>query len=202
MAEMLTYRFRTITQSFQLSIPSDALTSSVIESVSDHLQADASSIRLFNRDTLIPVDCIFSSRIGVNRPVLVSLPSDVDEDGVLDDGEEEESEDYLPEAIERYIANIRNISGDEWSREDCLRALQVVHFSPDRAAELLLSGEVPDHPALAFAKLNGTEPDPEVIHNENLKRLWAETRIDIPLLVQYYEACGRDYQRTYDCLKS
>jgi hypothetical protein len=38
----------------------------------------------------------------------------------------------------------------------------------DREAELLLSGDIPDHPALAFAKLNGIKPDPEVIHNKNL----------------------------------
>jgi hypothetical protein len=118
MSEMFISEFRTITESFRLSILSDALTSSVIESLSDRFQVEASSIRLFLGDTLLPVDCVFSSRARVNRPVLVSLPSDVDQEGILDDCEEE-SEDYLPETIERYIPDLRNIFGEQWSREDC-----------------------------------------------------------------------------------
>jgi hypothetical protein len=83
-----------------------------------------------------------------------------------------------------------------------LRALEVVYFNPNRAAELLLSGDLPNHPAFAFAKLNGPEPDPEVIPTDNLKQLWADTKIDIPMLVQSSEACGRDSFQPSNCLQS
>jgi hypothetical protein len=201
MTETAEYQFKTISDSFRLPIASTALTSSVIESLSDRFHVDPASIRLFVGAFLIPGNCVFSSRAKVDRPILVSLPSDPEQEAVLDDSEEE-SEDYIPEAVEEYIAELANIFGGEWTRDDCLRALRVVHFSPDSAAELLLSGEIPNHPSLATAKLNGMDPDPEVVHNMELIQLWADTKIDIPLLVQYYEACGRDYQKTYTCLNS
>jgi hypothetical protein len=73
-----------------------------------------------------------------------------------------------------------------------VRALRVVHVRPNRAAELLRSGSVPGSHTLAFAKLNGTELTREQIDNENLTQLWADTGIDIPLLVHPDEKLRTD----------
>jgi hypothetical protein len=193
------YSFAVDEDLYHIAVASDVLTSSVIETIANIIEISPDHITLSAGGATIPPDSVFSASAQVNDPVSVNISGGTDpSDGGLFDEDE-----FSPADIDERITKLMSLSeGSVWTREQCEHALRVAYFNLDRAAELLFLGEIPETPALALSKLNGETPDAEAIHKQNIMKLWAETKIDVPLLVQYYEACGKDYEQTLQCIKS
>jgi hypothetical protein len=106
-----------------------------------------------------------------------------------------------PNLEERITDVLQRCAGCEVTRDDCIKALEVTFFNCERAAFFVRSGEIPESSSDAFLRLRGEELDQKALEGRDIERLFDQTHVDIPLLVQYYDACDRNYEKTLRCIR-
>ena len=189
---------------------------SVTKSVCERLSLDPSNCALiFNNVTLDP-SAVFLNVVNPGPPVIVQQQnedSEEEDEGSSDlDGStldlfdnepesEEQSMTYTPANFDVMIANLMDLG--PYSREEAEHALRVSYFNIDRAAGFLVQGNVPESRASYIyddieRALDGGQSTAG--EKEVLRRLFNKTKVDIPLLVQYYAACDHDEEETLRCI--
>jgi hypothetical protein len=203
------YAFLARGQMYRLQIRQDALTSSVADSLAGLIGADPSTFTLSSQNVDLAHDSVFTSHVQTGHPVIVTFAGEGDSDDDPDEEEEaailsDDQDDAVlgPPDLDRRIDEVlERCEGWAFTREDCERALALAFFNCELAAQWLRAGDVPGSADEAMARISGAPPDPHEIDKQNIARLFDETRLDVPMLVQYYDACGKDYERTLQCIR-
>jgi hypothetical protein len=155
-------------------------------------------------------DAPFTSVVPHGHPILLEIVSSDDES----DGPDPEIEmmpsrslpeipTFTPADMAERIDTLAEIGGGRFTREECEMALRLAFFNTERAVGFLVEGM--PRKAKGFI----TESDEPMTLNdglemrdkEALERLFNATRIDFPMLIQYYLACDRNEQMTLELLR-
>jgi hypothetical protein len=216
MAAVARFTFIVPPQSIELEISSHNLVSDVISLLSDLCNLDpATPITLVIDNDPVDPSAVFTSVASPDSPIIVETAEPAAVASL--DSVHDRSAIRLPAApppdvdIDAMIQLQKAILPDDSPLKDddarIRRALEISFFDPDRAAAFLRNGTVPDRPMAFICE----EPDwdnesgtgmasaweqDQAPEKQAIRRLYNATGIDIPMLVQYYDACGRDEEKT------
>jgi hypothetical protein len=218
MAALATFTFIVPPQSIELEISSHNLVTDVISLLSDLCNLDpAVAITLVIDNEPADPSAVFTSVASPDSPIIVEIAEPAAPAAPPLDDVHDRSAIRLPAEpppdvdVDSLIELQKAILPDDspLKSNDALirRALQISFYDPDRAAAFLRNGIVPERP-MAFIceepdwdNASGTGMTSAWEENQTperraIRRLYNATGIDIPMLVQYYDACGRDEAKT------
>ena len=187
----------------------------VKSAVCGKLSLEPSQCTLIQNNKELDPAAMFLSVVVKGPPVIVqhrrlSDEDEEDDDESIDDSliagldevthSDDEIPSYTPPNMQDMVASLMEMG--PFSQEDCERALRVSYFNVHRAAAFLLDGNIPERPSGyiydSVESMDGM--DLEEKEKEALRRLFNQTKIDIPVLIQYYVACDGDEEKTLMCI--
>jgi hypothetical protein len=157
----------------------------------------------------LPPDQIFTSLVDPAQPLTLEVVSSDDETDFSDSECEvvlsrstPEIPSFTPPDMDDRIEKLYQFWPGHFTKEQCEHALRMGFFNADRAVAYLFDG-IPEE-VEGFITENeeplSIDDGLTKADKESLERLFNQTRIDLPMLVQYYIACDRDEERTLEVL--
>jgi hypothetical protein len=127
--------------------PTD-LVSTVIDTLCTAHGLDPTKVALFLDNARLPADVPFRSCVAPGERVIVDEADGSDDDEEEDEYaiEEEDTDVPAPGDASGRVEALQAVFGDRYPREVLERALRVAHWQPDRAFDIIESGQVPDKP--------------------------------------------------------
>jgi hypothetical protein len=196
-------------RSIQLSVGPNETVSAVLARVSAAL-LELGVAGVFRFQKSFDPDGIFTGLLSPDFPIdLEFIDEEPFDESVTPYREPMEFPTFRPDNLDDLITSLMDMGAGEFTPEQCERALRMAFFSLDRAAVYLFDG-IPDEPEGFIEAIEVKEEEEEEAEHrglkraekEDLRRLFIETGIDYPELIQYFIEFGKNYETTLDFIRS
>jgi hypothetical protein len=138
--------------------------------------------------------------VALGERVIVDEDTGSDEDEEEEDALEEDEEVDVPDPADAFsrVQALQAVFADKYTPELLEHALRVAHWQPDRAFDILESGQVPDRPvAYDYSQVDvqsaatGAGVRYTAAEKAAIRVLYREFSLDVATILQCYEACER-----------
>ncbi|KAH0785576.1 UBA/TS-N domain containing protein [Histomonas meleagridis] len=198
--------FQLGSQTLDLDVSQDETVANVKGRLSEILRANPNDIDLYINSNKLTDDSLFCK--AYDEPLLLvnvyindQVEDEEEEDFDLEISNQVETPSFTPEGMEEQIKNLMALGS--YSHELCEQALRMSYFNTDKAAEFLLSGNVPETPPIDLYYNDESYPFlPLSEYDKEFIRDLTTNGYDFGSVIQCLNVCGYNHEGTLQLLQT